>query len=119
MTTASARKVVATALLGALCLAPVPGCSTAANPAISTANFDKYEKMLVDDEDVRLKDMESTLGPGTDVAPATSTLPLPAEAKTETTWKWKVWEDKGNGNRIIAGFGPEGRLMKINGVFRQ
>src|SRR5262249_27288214 len=98
--------------------APIFGCAQAANPAISTANFEKYEKLLGDDEDIRIKDLEATLGPGTDVDPANTKLPLPPEASTETTWKWKVWQDKGNGNKIIAGFGPEGRLMWIKGLLR-
>lgn len=111
----SGKKLIVMALVA---FVPVLGCSRAANPAISTKNFDKYEKMLVEDQDVRVKEMEAAMGPGTDVDPANTALPLPAEAKTEKTWKWKVWEDTGNGNRIIAGFGPEGRLMKISGVFR-
>lgn len=94
------------------------GCSQAQNPAINSSNFDKFEQQLQQDEDVRIKDMEAALGPAQTIDPATSPLPLPPEAKSEPTWQWRVWEDAGNKNRIVAGFGPEGRLMTIQGLFR-
>lgn len=94
------------------------GCAQAQNPAISSANFDRFEQQLVQDQDVRIKDLEAVLGPARTIDPASSQLPLPPEAQSEPTWQWRLWEDAGNKNKIIGGFGPEGRLMKIQGFFR-
>lgn len=103
----------------ALAVMLAPGCARPNNPAVSSANFDKLQTQLDEDQDVRLKDMEAMLGPSADIDPTTTKIPLPAEAQTDTTLKWKVWEDTGNGNRIVASFSPDNKLQKLRGVFRK